>query len=116
MVQQWTLFIHVKCYPNPRHATIEYVLSNNVLNKVIHRKRDIPRTTTNNEDYYIALIEGLKTTRMYRANGISVYTNSELVCRKMIGIYQVRKANLKPLHVEARTIVFEFHSFTINHH
>ena len=53
---------------------------------------------------------------MYRANGISIYTNSELVCRQMKGIYQVRKANLKLLHVEARNIAPEFHFFTINHH
>ena len=86
------------------------------MNEVIHIKRDIPGTKTNNEAYYISLIEGLKTTRMYRANGISVYTNSELVCRKMKGIYQVRKVNSKPLHVEVRTIAGEFHFFTINHH
>ena len=34
----------------------------------------------------------------------------------MKGIYQVRKGNLEPLHVEARTIAGEFHFFTINHH
>ena len=109
MVQQWTLRIQVKCYPNPGQETIEYVLCNNVLNKVIHRKRDIRGTKMNEEAYYISLIEGLKKARMYIANGISVYTNYELVCRYMKGIYQDRKANLKPLHVEARTIVGEFH-------
>ena len=34
----------------------------------------------------------------------------------MKGIYQVRKANLKLLHIEARTIAGEFHFFTISHH
>ena len=116
MVQKWTLCIQVKCCPNHGHATIEYVLRNNVLDEVIHKKREIHGTTTNNEAYYIALIEGIKTTKMYRANGISVYTNSELICSQMKGIYQVRKGNLKPLHVEARTIAAEFHFFTINHH
>ena len=91
-------------------------MRNNVLNEVIHRKRDIRGTTTNNEAYYIALIEGLRTIRMYKANGISVYTNSKLVCIQMKGIYQVRKGNLKPLHVEARAIAGEFDFFTINHH
>ena len=106
----------MKCYPNPGHATIEYFMHSNVLNEVIHKKREIRGTSKNNEDYYISLIEGLKTARMYRANGIPVYTNSKLVCRKMKGIYQVRKGNLEPLHVEARTIAGEFHFFTINHH
>ena len=79
-------------------------------------KREIRGTTMDNEAYYIALIEGLKIARMYRANGISVYTNSELVCRQMKGIYQVRKVKLKLLHVEARITVGEFHFFTISHH
>ena len=116
MVQEWTFCIQVKCCPNPGYATIEYVLRNNVLNKVIHRKRDICGTTTNNEAYYIDLIEGLKAAIIHRANGISVYTNFELVCRQMKGIYQVRKRNLKSLHVEARTIAGKFHFFMIDHH
>ena len=53
---------------------------------------------------------------MYRANGISVYTNYELVCRQMKGVYQVRKENLKLFNVEARTIAGELNFFTINHH
>ena len=91
-------------------------MRNNVLNEVIHGKREIHGTTTNNEAYYIAIIEGLKTARMYKANGISVSTNSKLVCIQMEGSCQVRKGNLKSLHVEARTIAIEFHFFTINHH
>ena len=81
--EEWNLCIQVKCYPNPGQETIEYVMCNNVLNEVIHGKRDIRGTTTNNEAYYISLIEGLKTSRMYRANGIFFYTNSELLCSQM---------------------------------
>ena len=65
----------------------------------------------NNKPYYIALIKWIKTFKMYRANGISVYTNSEIICVQIKGIYQLRKGNLKPLHVEARTIAAEFHFF-----
>ena len=116
MVQEWTLCIQVSYYPNLGQANIEYVLRNNFLNDVFQRKREIRRRTMNNEAYYIALIEGLKTTKMYSANDICVYTNSLLLCNQMNGIYQVRKMNLIPIHVEAKTIVVEFHSFMINHH
>ena len=115
MVQEWTLCIQVSCYPNPGQAIIEYVLCNNFLNDAFQRKREIRGRTTINEAYYIALLEGLKTAKMYSANDICVYTNSLLLCNQMKGIYQVRKMNLLPLHVEARTIAAEFHSFTITH-
>ena len=105
----------MSCYPNPGQAIIEYVLRNNFLNDVFQRKREIRGRTMNNEAYYIVLIEGLKTTKMYSANDICVYTNSLLLCNQMNGIYQVRKMNLIPIHVEARTIAAEFHSFTITH-
>ena len=116
MVQEWALCIQVKFYLNPEHVTIEYVMRNNVWNEVIHRKREMHGTTTNNEAYYIALIEWLQTTKMYRSNFIYVYTNFEHICIKIKGIYQVRKRNLKPLCVEERTIATKFQFFMINHH
>ena len=56
-----------------------YVIVNNASNEVFQRKWDISARTTNNEAYYIALIEGLKSAQNYGANDISVFTNSELV-------------------------------------
>ena len=79
MVEKWTLCIDVSCYPNPGKAVITYVLCNVATNKVLQRKMNIPGRTTNNEAYYIALIEGLGTTREYGSNGIVVFTNTELV-------------------------------------
>ena len=116
MVQEWTLCIQVSYNPNPGQAIIEYVLRNNFLNDAFQRKREIRGRTMNKETYYIELIQGIKTTKMYSANDICVYTNSLLLCNQMKGIYQVRKINLIPLHVEVRTNVAKFNSFTINHH
>jgi hypothetical protein len=86
------------------------------LNHVLQTKREVHGKTTNNEAYYIALVEGIKTTKKYGANDIVVFTNSELICNQMKGIYQVRKDNLKPLHREARIVVAQFQCFTINYH
>jgi ribonuclease HI len=116
MVQKWTLCIEVSCYPNPGQAIIAYVLHNMALNHVLQTKREVHGKTTNNEAYYIALVEGLKEAKKYGANDIVVFTNSELICNQMKGIYQVRKDNLKPLHREARIVASQFQCFTINYH
>ena len=63
MVENCTLCIEVFCYPNPRQAMITYVLCNIVINKIFQRKRDVTGMTTNNEAYYITLIEGLGIAR-----------------------------------------------------
>ena len=105
----------MSCYPNSGQAVITYVIHNRALNHVFHSKREVNGRTTNNEAYYIALIDGLKTAKKYGANDIAVFTNSELVCNQMKGIYQVRKDNLKPLHREARIVASQFQCFTINH-
>ena len=89
MVNKWTLCIDVSCYPNPRRATMAYVIVNNASNEVFQRKWDIFARTTNNEAYYIALNEGLKAAKNYGANDISVFANSTLLCNQILGVYQV---------------------------
>ena len=60
MEHKWTLCIEVSCFPNPGRATIRYVIYNDALNHAIERKKYVCGTTTNNEVYYIALVEALK--------------------------------------------------------
>lgn len=115
MVEIWTLCIKVSCYPNPRQAMITFVQCNIEMNNVLQRKRNVPGRTTNNEAYYIALIEYLWTTKEYGSNGIVVFTNSVLVCNQMKGVYQVKKERLKKLHREEKNIVSQFQSFSIRH-
>ena len=74
---------------------ITYVLFNITISKVVQRKMNIPGRTTNNEAYYIGLIEGLGKTMEYGSNGIVVFTNSELVCNQMNGMCEVKKERLK---------------------
>ena len=76
--------------------SIDYIYACNIAtNKVLQRKMNIPGRTTNNEAYYIALIEGLGTIMEYGSNGIIVFTNSELVYNQMNCMYQVKKERLK---------------------
>ena len=60
MVEKWTLCIDIYFSLNPGKEVITYVLSNIVTSKVLQRKMNIPGRTTNNDAYYIALIEGLE--------------------------------------------------------
>ena len=55
------------------------------------------------------------TAREYGLNGIVVFTNSELVCNQMKGLYQVKKERLKQLHGKANNIVSQFQFFSIRH-
>lgn len=84
-------------------------------NHLFHGKREVPKMTTNNEAYYTGLVKGLKEAKQHDVNDIEVFTNSELICNQMKGIYQVRKENLKPLHKEAINWSCPFQHFTINH-
>jgi ribonuclease HI len=116
MVHKWTLCLEVSCCPNPGQAKIKYVIYNNASNQVVQRTRDVYGRTTNNEAYYIALVEGLKDAKKYGAKDIVVYTNSELICNQMKGLYQVRAIDLKPIHKEATIQAARFQSFNINYH
>jgi ribonuclease HI len=100
MMQKWILSIEASSYPNPNQEIITYVFHNKELNHVLQSKSEAYGMTTNNEIYYISLVEGMKTTKKYGTNAIFVFTNSKLICNQMKGIYQVQKDNLKPLHRE----------------
>ena len=89
MVQKWHLCIEVSCFPNPGRAVIKFVLYNMATNHLFHGKREVPGMTTNNEAYYIALVEWLKEAKQHDVNDIEVFTNSELICNQMKGIYRV---------------------------
>ena len=94
---KWTLCIEVFFFPNTGQAMIRYIIYNNELNHTLEIKKYVCGTTTNNEVYYISLVEGLKEEKTCDTNYILVYTNSQLICNQMQGIYQVRKDNIKPL-------------------
>ena len=83
-------------------------------NHLFHGKREVRGMTKNNEAYYIDLVEGLKGEKQHDVNDIEVFTNSELICNQMKGIYRVRADNLKPLHREAINWSCQFQTFTID--
>lgn len=69
--------------------------------------------TTNNQAEYKALIAGLKYSIKLGAHQVEVRSDSELIVRQMLGIYRVKKEELKPLQEEARKLAGSFSSFKI---
>ena len=95
MVQKWTLCIEVSCHPNPGQAIITYLLQTQATNHVLQNKRAVSGRTTNNEEYYIALVEGPEVEKEHGANNIAVVTKYELISNQVNGVYEFRKDNLK---------------------
>ena len=89
MVQKWTMCIEVSCQPNPGQAFIYYLFHNQETNHVLQNRREVSGKTSNNEAYYIVLVEGLKATKEHGAKNIAVVTNSMLICNQMNGEYKV---------------------------
>lgn len=70
---------------------------------------------TNNQAEYRALILGLKTVAHYAPSQVTVYMDSELVVKQMLGQYKVRDAALESLWREARALVATLPAVSFHH-
>lgn len=70
---------------------------------------------TNNVAEYRALILGLQEAGRHGAGELSVYLDSELVVKQLLGSYQVKDAKLKPLHAEAIALLEGFPFYQVVH-
>lgn len=66
------------------------------------------RPVTNNEAEYFGLIEGLTKCLNMGLKSILVRGDSTLVIKQMIGDYEIRSANLRPLHIKALELAHKF--------
>ena len=71
--------------------------------------------TTNNVAEYRALIKGLEIAAWFKANRVTVFSDSELVVRQMNGTYKVKSGGLLPLYQNAQTQSRIFDGFQIKH-
>ncbi len=97
---------------NPGSAAIGVTLKDekNVLVAEISEKIG---ETTNNQAEYRAIIAGLKKAKALGAKEVLVRSDSELMVRQVLGIYRVKKEELKPLHEEVRRLAGSFTAFQI---
>jgi len=72
-------------------------------------------TMTNNMAEYEALVRALRKAREMAVTMVSVYTDSELVAKQVLGSYRVKNDRLKKYLQEAKDLINEFNRFEIKY-
>jgi ribonuclease HI len=99
---------------NPGPAAIGIVIRDE-RNKTIGQVSKRIGFTTNNVAEYTAVITALKEASILNADEVTLFVDSELLCRQLTGLYQVKSPALKPYYIEIMGIIKQFKSFKVNH-
>ncbi len=70
---------------------------------------------TNNVAEYQALLLGLSEAKKHGGKNISIFLDSELIVRQLLGQYQVKDVKLKPLFEKVKVALSGFESYTVKH-
>ena len=108
-----TLFIDGASRGNPGHAGIGIRIEAD--GEVLTEHCEYIGCTTNNVAEYRALIKGLEIAARFKANRVTVFSDSELVVRQMNGTYKVKSGGLLPLYQTAQMQSRTFDGFQIKH-
>jgi ribonuclease HI len=68
---------------------------------------------TNNVAEYRALLLGLERAHALGATEVEVVNDSELIAKQVQGIYKVKHAAMRPLHLEAMAALRQFERWSI---
>ncbi|MGA2164093.1 MAG: ribonuclease HI family protein [Solirubrobacteraceae bacterium] len=68
---------------------------------------------TNNVAEYRALLLGLERARALGATEVEVVNDSELIAKQVKGIYKVKHAAMRPLHLDAMAALRQFERWSI---
>ena len=83
--------------------------------KVLAEVADYLGETTNNVAEYKALLAGLRKALDLGAVEASVFADSELMIKQLKGEYRVKNDGLKPLYLQALTLLSKFEKFSLTH-
>ena len=72
-------------------------------------------TCTNNAAEYQALILGLKEAARLGAGKISIFLDSQLIVRQVLGQYKVKSSDLQPLFAQVKKLLTGFEKYEIRH-
>ena len=108
-----TLFIDGASRGNPGHAGIGIRIEAD--GELFAEHCEYIGCTTNNVAEYRALIKGLEIAAQFKANRVTVFSDSELVVRQMNGTYKVKSGGLLPLYQTAQMQSRTFDGFQIRH-
>lgn len=70
---------------------------------------------TNNFAEYTGLLKALSLTKEMNAQDVTVYSDSELMCRQIAGVYKVKNPQLLVLYKEAMVFIQGLKAFKIEH-
>ena len=107
------IFTDGACSGNPGPAGIGVVIREN--EKIIKEISMFIGNATNNVAEYTALIYGLQEALKLKADSVMVKSDSELLCRQIQGIYQVKNAGIQVLFNQVSHLIEGFKSFNIAH-
>ena len=107
-------YIDGACSGNPGNAGIGVLLCDENGVEVCEISRYIGPATNNIAEYQ-ALVTGLEKARELCFEGLTVYTDSELLARQINGFYKVKDKNLKVLFMKAKMLMQDFAEVKIHH-
>jgi ribonuclease HI len=99
---------------NPGPAGIGWLIQSPD-NEIIAQGSESIGIATNNVAEYRALIRGLETALSLGIRKLEVLADSELVIKQMTGVYAVKHPDIKPLALQAQSLVRQFESVKFRH-
>jgi ribonuclease HI len=97
---------------NPGPAAAACVVSDPA-GEVLDEHARLLGEVTNNVAEYRALLLGLERARAVGATEVEVVNDSELIAKQVQGIYKVKHAAMRPLHLEAMAALRQFERWSI---
>lgn len=113
-MNEWRMYIDGASLGNPGQAGAGVVAFDGE-GKEVWRESAPLGTMTNNMAEYEALLRAVRKARAERIEAVSVYTDSELVARQVVGTYRVKNERLKKYLYEVHGFVQAFKKFDIKH-
>ena len=99
---------------NPGPAAIGVVVRNDD-GAVVEAVGETIGRQTNNVAEYKAMLRGIELALAHGADEVELIGDSELIIRQIEGRYKVKKADLKPLHAQAKEMLAKFDSWSVRH-
>ena len=99
---------------NPGPAAIGVVVRNDD-GAVVEAVGETIGRETNNVAEYKAMLRGIELALAHGADEVEMIGDSELIIRQIEGRYKVKKADLKPLHAEAKELLAKFDRWSVRH-
>ena len=113
MTRELSIYTDGACSGNPGVAAIAVVIQEN--GREIKRFGMNIGEATNNIAEYTAVIYALQEALILRADVVTLFTDSELLYKQVIGSYKVKHPNMKPLFEQVRHLITGFKRFEIKH-